>query len=229
MYSGVFRKRYILGEWCAAEGLVYGPADSFLTDRIPEEGDVYVSVDYGTMNPFSAGVWRVVRDPSVPGGRRAVRIREFYHDGRTTGISMTDEDYCRRILSLTEGLTVRRVVADPSAASFIAALRRYGFTVIKAKNDVADGIRVTAGFLKTGVIRIHRSCRDTIREFGLYRWAEDGGNGRDAVVKENDHAMDDIRYFANTVLRGASRHENGRHENARHENARHENAGVKPA
>ncbi len=209
-WSGVFRRRYILGEWCAAEGLVYDFGEENLTDEIPEEGDVYVSVDYGTMNPFSAGVWRVFRDPAAPGGRRAVRIREYYHDGRKTGIPLTDEDYCREILSLTEGLSVRRVVADPSAASFIAALRRHGFTVIRARNDVADGIRLTAGYLKTGVIRIHRSCFDAIREFGLYRWAEDGGNGRDTVIKENDHAMDDIRYFAATVLRGAGSRETGK-------------------
>ena len=93
------------------------------------------------------------------------------------------------------------MIVDPSASSFIAALRRRGFTVLRARNEVSDGIRTVAGFLRSGVIRIHRACRDTIREFGLYRWAEDGGTGRDVPVKENDHAMDDIRYFANTILR----------------------------
>ena len=197
-YAGVFLRRYVLGEWCAAEGLVYDPAFVHTTEEVPEEGDVYISVDYGTMNPFSAGLWRVVRDPSLRGGVRAVRIREFYHDGRGSGVTMTDEDYCREIERLAGDLKVKRVIVDPSASSFIAALRRRGFTVLRAKNDVVDGIRVTAGLLRSGAIRIHSCCRDAMREFSLYRWA-DGGE-RDAVVKENDHAMDDIRYFAVTVL-----------------------------
>ena len=111
---------------------------------------------------------------------------------------MTDEDYCGRIEELAAGLKVKRVIVDPSASSFITALRRRGFTVLRAKNDVLDGIRVTAGLFRAGVIQIHPCCRDTVRELSLYRWA-DGGE-RDAVVKENDHAMDDIRYFANTIL-----------------------------
>ena len=198
LYTGVFRRRYILGEWCAAEGLVYDFGPDNLTEEIPEEGDVYISVDYGTMNPFSAGLWRVTKDP-VSREPRAVRIREYYHDGRASGTALTDEDYCREIERLAGDLTVKRVVADPSASSFIAALRRRGFTVVKAKNDVLDGIRVTAGALKSGEVKIHSSCRDAVREFGLYRWAENGE--RDAVVKENDHAMDDIRYFVNTILK----------------------------
>ena len=198
LYTGVFRRRYILGEWCAAEGLVYDFGPDNLTEEIPEEGDVYISVDYGTMNPFSAGLWRVTKDP-VSREPRAVRIREYYHDGRASGTALTDEDYCREIERLAGDLTVKRVVADPSASSFIAALRRHGFTVVKAKNDVLDGIRVTAGALKSGEVKIHSSCRDAVREFGLYRWAENGE--RDAVVKENDHAMDDIRYFVNTILK----------------------------
>ena len=39
---------------------------------------------------------------------------------------------------------------------------------------------------------------DAVREFSLYRWADDGA--RDVPVKENDHAMDDIRYFCYTIL-----------------------------
>ena len=79
-YAGVFRQRYILGEWCAAEGLVYEFGEANLTDEVPKDGEVYISVDYGTMNPFSAGLWKLSRDPSVPGGGKAVRIREFYHE-----------------------------------------------------------------------------------------------------------------------------------------------------
>jgi hypothetical protein len=89
---------------------------------------------------------------------------------------------------------------DPSAASFIATIRRHNrFSVRKARNEVLPGIRMTAAMLKAGVILISTECKDAIREFGLYRWEEKGEVDR--PVKENDHAMDDIRYFCNTVLR----------------------------
>ncbi len=57
--------------------------------------------------------------------------------------------------------------------------------------------------LREGKIRICRCCADAVREFGLYRWDE--GRADDAPVKENDHAMDDIRYFVTTVLRPCGR------------------------
>ena len=92
------------------------------------------------------------------------------------------------------------MVIDPSAASFIETIRRHGrFSVRKAKNDVVNGIVTTSRYLKNGKIKIHSSCKDAIREFGLYRWDEKAKE--DKPIKENDHALDEIRYFAETVLR----------------------------
>lgn len=194
LYSGVFYRRFILGQWCMAEGLVY-EFDPELHVGEPKEagGRYYISVDYGTRNPFSAGLWQV-------SGGKAWRIREFYHSGRDTGRMLTDEDYCDALESLAGNLPVEQVVVDPSAASFIAAIRRRGrFSVRKAKNDVLPGIRLVATLLKAGLLQFSPQCKDTIREFQLYRW-EDAGE-KDCVVKENDHAMDDIRYFCASILR----------------------------
>ena len=150
-------------------------------------------MDYGTRNPFSAGLWQV-RDG------KAYRIREFYHSGRETGRMLTDEEYCDALENLAQGLPIEQVVVDPSAASLIAAIRRRGrFPVRKARNEVLPGIRWVATLLKAGVLQISPYCKDTIREFQLYRWEDK--RERDSVVKENDHAMDDIRYFCATVLR----------------------------
>ena len=83
---------------------------------------------------------------------------------------------------------------DPSAASFIACIRRHGkYWVEPAKNGVLEGIQLTAAMLNEGRIQFCSGCADSIREFGLYRWSEE--QGREFPVKENDHAMDDIRYF----------------------------------
>lgn len=193
MFSGVFYERYVRGKWCVAEGLVYDFGEEQITDDIPQNGEYYISVDYGTLNPFSAGLW------CIDGGK-AVRIAEYYYSGRDSKVQKTDEDYCDAIIKLAGGKPVRSVIVDPSAASFITALRRRGnFSVREAKNDVLDGIRLTYRMLKNGQIKIHRDCKDAIREFGLYRWDEKSTT--DKPIKENDHAMDDIRYFANTILR----------------------------
>ena len=192
MYTGVFYNRYILGEWCVAEGLVYEFGESNITDEVPKNGEYYISIDYGTQNPFSAGLWCVLGD-------KAIRIKEYYYNGRKKGIQRTDEEYCDDVEELAKGYNIRQIVVDPSAASFIASLRKRGFSIRKANNDVLDGIRRTAVYLKNGNIKIHRSCEDAIAEFGLYRWDDKASS--DTVIKENDHAMDDIRYFSNTILK----------------------------
>ncbi len=198
MYSGVFYRRYVLGEWCMAEGLIYEfDKQRHIVTELPADmdrgGEWYISVDYGTLNPFSAGLWWVYNG-------RAVRVKEYYYSGREKSQMLTDEDYYKELDKLAGDRVIRSVIVDPSAASFIATIRRHGrFSVRKARNDVLSGIRLTAVMLKAGVIRIGADCEDAIREFGLYRWDERGE--ADRPIKENDHAMDDIRYFCATVMR----------------------------
>ena len=193
-YAGtVFYDRYIRGLWVLAEGLVYPQfGDHCITDEEPKAGRYYISVDYGTLNPFSAGLYCVTK-------QGAVRMNEYYHSGRDTKAQKTDEEYYEELKKLAEGYNVDYVIVDPSAASFITTIFRHGqFRVVKANNDVLDGIRRTSVYLKRGVLKIHRRCKNAQREFGLYRWDED--STVDKVIKEDDHAMDDIRYFCNTIL-----------------------------
>lgn len=194
MYSGVFYDRYIRGLWVLAEGLIYPMfGEGCLVDNPPQGGRYYISCDYGTLNPFSAGLW-------CWDGKTATRVAEYYYSGRQEQRHKTDEDYYTALEQLAGDKPVQAVIVDPSAASFIEVIRRHKrFPVRKAKNDVLAGINTTARFLQDGTIKIHRSCSACIREFGLYRWDEK--TETDRPVKENDHAMDDIRYFAYTVLR----------------------------
>jgi PBSX family phage terminase large subunit len=194
MYVGVFYRRYIQGEWCLAEGLIFQfDKNLHIAKELPDDGFWYISCDYGTLNPFSAGLWCV-------NNGRAVRVAEYYYSGRGSSSTKTDEEYYQELEKLAGDRYIQSVVVDPSAASFIACIRRHGrFSVRKAKNDVLPGIRLTASMLHAGVIKIGEGCKDTIREFGLYRWEEKGEV--DKPIKENDHAMDDIRYFCNTVMR----------------------------
>lgn len=193
-YAGtVFYDRYILGQWVLAEGLIYKLEDYNLVDIVPDRGEYYISCDYGTLNPFSAGLW-------CWDGKTATRIREYYYSGRDERSNKTDEEYYSELEKLAGDLQIKSVIVDPSAASFIEVIKRHGkYHVKKAVNDVLPGIMTTARYLQDGTIKIHRSCKDAIREFGLYRWDEEATEDR--PIKENDHAMDDIRYFSMTVLR----------------------------
>lgn len=201
MYSGVFYDRYIRGLWVLAEGLVYDFGEENIVDDVPESGEYYISCDYGTLNPFSAGLW-------CWDGKTATRSREYYYSGREEHRNKTDEEYYTELENLVGELPVISVIVDPSAASFIEVIKRHGkFKVRKAVNDVLPGIATTARYLRSGALKIHRSCKDAIREFGLYRWDEK--STEDRPIKENDHAMDDTRYFAMTVLRRKVRDDNG--------------------
>lgn len=192
-FQGAFYRRFVLGEWVAAEGLVYDFFDGSLLREAPEGPfeEWYVSCDYGTSNPTSMGLW----------GRKDgtwFRVKEYYYDGRAARRQKTDEEYADDLAALAGDRPVRAVVADPSAASFCETLRRRGWRVKKADNQVVSGIRLTARLLKSGKLVICKGCDAAVREFGLYRW-DDRAVGQDQVRKEHDHAMDEIRYFAATV------------------------------
>ncbi len=194
LYSGAFYERFVLGRWVAAQGCVYPMFSQEKHVVHPPAGfeKYYISCDYGTVNPSSFGLWG-------ENGGKWYRIKEYYFDSRAEGSQKTDSEHYAALCELADGLEIEAVIVDPSAASFIECIRRgRRFDVIPAKNDVIDGIRRVSDCLKDGRILFSPECKASIREFGLYRW--ESSSSKDAVRKENDHAMDDIRYFVSTVL-----------------------------
>lgn len=193
LYSGVFYQRYILGQWVQAEGRVY---DFFTADMVGTAPEIcekwYISCDYGTVNPTSMGLWGLSNGVWY-------RVKEFYFSSRASQRQMTDEEYADALKKLAGGRTIQAVIVDPSAASFLEVLRRRGWRVRKAENDVLSGIRLTADLLKTGKVVICGGCGDCLREMEEYVWDLPSGK-QDRVKKEHDHAMDDMRYFVSTVL-----------------------------
>lgn len=196
LYSGAFYERFVLGRWVAAQGCVYPMFSHEKHITVPPENfERYcISCDYGTVNPSSFGLWG-------KNGDKWYRIREYYFDSRAEGRQKTDSEHYEALCELAEDLPIDSVIVDPSAASFIECIKRDGrFRVIPARNDVIDGIRRVSDCLKEQKILFSPECKATTKEFGLYRWEEN--SAKDSVRKENDHAMDDIRYFVSTVLNG---------------------------
>ncbi len=198
MYTGVFFKRYILGLWVMAEGIIY---DMFDEDKhkVPTTDRAYtvfyVSGDYGTQNPTTFGLW----------GKHAgkwYKVKEYYYSGKDKGKQKTDEEYYQDLLKFIGDIKVRAVIVDPSAASFIATIKKYGkFKVKLAKNDVLEGIRNVATALNNLMIFYNDCCINSFREFFSYVWDEKAAErGEDKPVKQNDHCMDSDRYFVNTIL-----------------------------
>ena len=193
MYSGVFYDRYIRGLWVVAEGLIYPMfGDHCISKTEPRQYTRYLaSMDYGIQNPTSIGIWGLC-------GGVWYRVKEYYHSGRETGQQKTDQQYYEELEKLAGDLPVEKLIIDPSATSFIELVnQKHRFKVWKANNDVVDGIQHTASCLQDGTIKINDCCKNAVKEFGLYRWDEKAGD--DKPIKENDHAMDEIRYFVNTT------------------------------
>ncbi len=193
LYDGIFKKRFVFGEWVKSEGLVYPMFnEKNIVNHTDFSGEYYISIDYGTANPFSMGLW-------VDTGKCAVRLKEFYYESRKTHRQLTDEEYYNELLRFAAGYEIKAVIVDPSAASFIQTIKRHNFFKVRsANNSCMYGISFVCELLKSEKLLIHNSCKDIIREFSLYKWDET--KQYDAVKKEFDHALDEMRYFCASVL-----------------------------
>lgn len=193
----VYWGRYILGEWTQAEGLIYPMYPNALIKPFDERWEEYVlSCDYGTENAFAALLWAKKEHTWY-------LIAEYRYSGRDTGYQKTDDDYVHDMERFVDRVPQEYrqgllTIIDPSAASFIAAMRRsrYGFRVRKADNSVENGIRETAVCLQRGTVRIFDTCKETIKEIEGYVWDK---KESDKPVKVDDHMMDAMRYFVKTM------------------------------
>lgn len=200
MYSGVFYQRYILGKWAVAEGLIYDMFDkakhviSEVKDALLPE--YYVSCDYGTQNATVFLLWH----KTISG--KWICEKEYYYSGRDKHKQKTDSEYADDLDTFLNGIEIKAVILDPSATSFKAELKKRGYRVKKAKNDVENGIRFVGTCLIRELIYFMDVCEYAQKEFAGYVWDPKASEkGEDRPVKENDHVMDAVRYFCYTVIR----------------------------
>ncbi|HHB1653362.1 TPA: PBSX family phage terminase large subunit [Bacillus cereus] len=197
MYSGVFFQRFILGLWVLAEGIVYDMfnKEKHVVKTVEREYEkYYVSCDYGTQNPMTYGLWGLCKGIWY-------KTKEYHYDGRKNSRQKTDDEYLDDLKEFIGDISIRGIIVDPSAASFIALLKKNRFKVLKAKNEVIDGIRNVARLLNEEKIKYNDCCKETFREYASYTWDEKAtARGEDKPNKENDHQMDGDRYFVNTIV-----------------------------
>lgn len=191
MYSGVFYDRYIRGLWVLAEGLIYPMFDNVCQTIQHKYEQYYISMDYGIQNPTAMLLWGLCEGVWYA-------VKEYYHSGRDTNEQKTDQQYYDELEKLAGDLSIKRLIVDPSASSFIVLCRqKKRFKVLEADNTVIEGIQHVAQCLSEKKIMVNDCCKNTIREFGLYSW--DSKSADDRPIKENDHSMDALRYFCQTT------------------------------
>ena len=212
LYTGTFYQRYIEGLWVAAEGLIYQVSEKNFIDRekIPECDEYYIAGDYGTYNPMAWGFYGI---KYIRGKKYVYKISEYHHSGRETQKPKSDEEYANDFVEWKEKLEkqygeVENITFDPSAASFIIALRNKGINVKKARNAVKGekddlaGIPLVQSYISSGRYLISKDCEQTKKELYSYIWDEKSAErGEEKAVKENDHHMDADRYLFNTFVR----------------------------
>ena len=199
-FAGVFYRQYILGEWVSAEGAVYPMWDddaNCFEDEDPLRyagGRRFVSIDYGTANPC------VFLDATDDGS--VFRItNEYYWDSAAKRRQKTDAEYAEDLEAFLGGDRNVTVIIDPSAASLKTELRKRGFRIRDARNEVREGIAATAVLIGSRAVRVHRkNCPCFLREIHAYLWDEKARQrGEERPVKEHDHAMDALRYLCHTL------------------------------
>lgn len=202
-FTGLWYKRFILGEWVAAEGAIY---DMWDPDRhvvpwenLPRMLELYgVGVDYGTTNPTAA----VLLGRGVDGC--LYLIDEWVWSSKIEKKQLTDAQQATKLLEwqrqdhlpYRHHLNPRWIMLDPAAVSFRIELNQQGATgLTQANNDVAYGIRTVATLLGAGKLKISSRCKTFIREAPGYAWdPKETEKGKDAPLKVADHALDAGRY-----------------------------------
>lgn len=210
--SSLFYKRYILGLWVYAEGAIYDFFDETkhrLEHDITQDHppDYYtLAGDYGIGNATSIGLYAHWNKPAFR-NVKALRLRGYYYSGRETGRQKTDADYANDVASTFGDVkeSHRRFFLDPSASSFKVLLRREGWKVRDAVNDVLDGIRTQSRMLQSGeyVIGPDASNDPCVKGYSAYLWdVKAQQRGEDKPLKKDDDTKDEERYELHTLYGG---------------------------
>lgn len=201
-YVGLFYKRYILGEWCLAEGAVFDmfDPDRHVVDELPRIVHwLCVAIDHGTINPTHAVLIGLGED-----GRLYV-TNEWRYDSKLERRQLSDVEQSARIRgwlqtvpipgTKVQGVAPQFFIIDPAAANLRIQMHRDGVTSTAGDNSVLDGIRSVSSLLALDQLRIHSGCKYLLDELPSYSWDEKAADkGDDSPLKTEDHGVDALRY-----------------------------------
>ncbi|KJK50276.1 terminase [Lentzea aerocolonigenes] len=206
-YTGLWFRRFVKGEWVAAEGAVFdmwSPAEHVVPwAELPDMARLLaVGIDYGTTNPTSA----ILLGEGVDD--RLYLVDEWRHDPAHARTRLTDAQLSAGLrdwltlphLPRPSALRPQWIVADPSAASLRVQLHNDGVTTAAADNDVAYGIRVVSSLLAEKRLRVADRCAGFVAEAPGYAWDDKATTkGEDRPIKVADHSLDAGRYAITTT------------------------------
>ena len=190
-FTGIFYRRMILGEWVLAEGIIY---DMFsfhhIVTEVPRILKYWISADYGTASVTVYLLFGLGEDGKI------YVLKEWYHEALATRKQLTDPELVVAMNKFTKDIEIWRIFPDPSATSFIAELKKAGYSVLEADNEVIDGIRAVSSGFHNNELLIHQDCKTLISEVSnSYVWDDRARlRGEDKPLKKNDHRSDALRY-----------------------------------
>ena len=207
-FTGLWYRRFILGEWVSAEGAIFDAWDPQVhvipwEDTPPLRRLLGVGMDYGTTNPTSAVLLGLTMDGTL------ILVDEWRHDPAQAQHRLTDAQVSARLrdwlaqdhLPYPSTLEPEWVFLDPSAASLRVTLEQDGERrVTDADNQVHYGIRTVASLLATGALHVTDRCEGVITEAPSYAWDPKATEkGHDKPLKIADHSLDAARYAITTT------------------------------
>ncbi len=177
-----FAQEY-LADFRKTEGLVYKEFDRtrHVSDGVPTSvTDTILGIDFGYTNPSSIIPIKIDSD------NHYWIQEEFYKTHQTT----------EQIAEYAKLYKPTKVYADPAEPDRIEILRKMGLNCREVSKDIVAGVDRVRELFKQNRIHIAPDCKNLIHELETYRYPEKkpDQNEQEKPVKENDHALDALRY-----------------------------------
>lgn len=206
-YTGVFYKRFILGQWVVADGACYpqfaDKPEDYLTDELPPDArSISIGVDWGGHRSLTAFVATVIH-----GNYDALTVIKDYHiEGKKGEIDgdRVNTEFIRFIKTLKEeypNIPIRYVFADSAEQYLISGLRKaikgLGIQIGDSKkNPIVQRIICANSLLNTGRLKVMRECKYVIDGLRSAVWdAKAAANGEDKRLDDFTSDIDVIDAF----------------------------------
>ena len=211
--GSIFYRRFILGEWCAAEGRVFpffdeSPGAGYVVDSVPENYTAFLAgLDFGVSNPFAASLWGF-------SGGIWYAIREAYWDSKIERKQKINAEYIQDLANLCnwkgQNVAPQKLFVPPEEPGFEREIKQSGYKHLSfaraADTKILPGIQDLTTLLSTGRLKVSRNCPVTIWGLSNLLWDEKKqAQGVDMYIKGGsgspDHICDQARYISREAAR----------------------------